>query len=354
VKILHKYVLIEWLYAFLASMLLTAGLLISEDVYKNFHNFIHYGVAATQIFYYYSWLLVRICPIIIPVSFFTSLLFSLGKLHRSNELTSMRAIGLNIFQITLPLWIAGGILSAVGLFFNVYLSSVASQRTQDFHLSMKFYNIHQNLAFNNERDGRTWFLGKLNRLTSSGNHAMVYLRDSNGNESSRIFANTFSYRGGVWIFRNGFNTIFDENTHQPSTITKFDELKYACDESPELFLSLVKLTKHLSSFELRKLLSFSGNSSSFIGYRVRLYWSTISALSCLLTAFIAIPFSTIGVRRNPMIGVAKACAMLFVFYLLSSTCNALGSNGLLPVYLAVCLPYAIVLLPAYSLYKKCI
>jgi lipopolysaccharide export system permease protein len=354
VKILHKYILTEWLCACFASMLLTAGLLLAEDVYKNFHNFIHYGIAARQVFYYYSWLLVRICPVIIPVSFFTSLLFSLGKLHRSNELTSMRAIGLNIFQITLPLWIVGGILSAVGLFFNAYLSSAASQRTQNFYLSMKSHSVHQNLTFNNERDGRTWFLGGFNRLTSSGKHAMVYLRDGDGNELSRVFAKTFLYRDGVWSFRNGFNTIFDGETHRPSMIVKFDELERTCDESPELFLSLAKQTKHLSFSELRRILSFSGNSPGFTGYRVRLYWSTISALSCLLIAFIAIPFSTIGVRRNPMVGVAKACAVVFVFYLLSSACNTLGSNGILPIYLAVCLPYAIVLLPTCPLYKKCI
>jgi lipopolysaccharide export system permease protein len=347
-------VLIEWLCAFLAAALLTSGLLVVEDAYKNLHDFIRHGAPILQVFYYYLWLLIRICPIVIPVSFFLSLLFSLGKLHRNNELTSMRAVGLNIFQITMPLWIVGGILSIVSLFFSVHLSSIASQKTQDFCLNMKDCSVERNLAFHNERDGRTWFIGELDRQTSSGNCAMVYLYDGDGNESGRTFAKTFSHRDGIWSFYSGFSTIFDKETHRPSMIVKFDELERVCDESPQLFLSIAKQVKYLSFAELRRILSFSGNSRNFTGYRARLYCSIASALSCLLITFITIPFSTIGVRQNPMVGVAKACAVLFVFYLISNVCNIFSANGILPIFLATCLPYVAILLPAYPLYKKCI
>jgi lipopolysaccharide export LptBFGC system permease protein LptF len=219
---------------------------------------------------------------------------------------------------------------------------------------MKAYNIEHNLAFHNERDSRIWFIGELNRQTSSGSWAMICLYDGNGNESERMFAKTFFHQNNIWSFRNGFTTIFNEETHRPSMIVKFDELERAYDESPKLFLSTAKQMKNLSFAELCKILSFSGDSRSFIGCRVRLYDSIASALSCLLITFVTIPFSTIGVRQNPMIGVAKACAALFIFYLISNVCNILSSNEILPIPLAICLPYATVLLPAYPLYKKCI
>ncbi|MDR0679846.1 MAG: LptF/LptG family permease [Puniceicoccales bacterium] len=353
-KILHKYVLTEWLRAFFAAALVTAGLLLVEDVYKNLYDFIQHGEPLSRILYYYLWLLIRICPIVIPVSFFLSLLFSLGKLHHSNELTSMRAIGLNLFQITLPLWLIGGILSALSLFFDVHLSSIASQKTQDFCSGTKGKIVKQRLTFNNERDGRTWFIGELNRQTSTGRDAMIYFYDSERNESGRLFAEELSYKDGTWTFTNGFETAFDKETHHPDKITKFNKLDCEYGESPGLFFSLVEQTNRLSFAELRKILSFSKNSLNFTGYRVRYYGLIFSSLSCLLIAFITIPFSTVGVRRNPMIGVAEACTWLFVFYLTSSICNMFGVSGTLPIPLAVSLPYCLALLSAHSLYKKSI
>ncbi|MDR3274076.1 MAG: LptF/LptG family permease [Puniceicoccales bacterium] len=353
-KILHKYVLTDWFCAFFAFMLATAGLLFVEDIYKNFHDFVEYGASVQQVLHYYLWLLIRICPIAIPVSFFLSMLFSLGKLHRNNELVSMRAIGLNIFQITSPLWLVAGILSLISLFFDVHLSSVASQKTQNFCSDTKARIIKRKLAFNNGRDGRTWFIGELNRQTSGGSDAMIYFYDGDRNELGRLFAKTFSHGNGVWSFFDGFETIFDKKSHRSSKIVKFDKLNCSYDESPELFLSLAKQMKHLSFAELRRILSFSKNSLGYIGYRVRYYSSIASALSCLLIIFITIPFSTVGVRKNPVVGVAKACAMLFLFYLLSSVCDTLGANGVLPIPLAVCLPYCLLLLPAYPFYKRCI
>jgi lipopolysaccharide export system permease protein len=297
---------------------------------------------------------VRISPIIIPLSFLFSLLFSLGKFHRNNELTSMRTVGLNIFQNTMPLRIASAILSIVSLLFNMHLSSIVSQKTQDFCRDVKVHHVEHKLVFYNERNGRTWFIGELNRQTSSSNCIMVCLYDCTGNESGRMFAQTFSHRVGIWSFCNGFNTVFDKETHRPSMIVKFDELESVCDESPEFFLSIAKPVKYLSFTELRRILSFSGISRKFTRYRARLYCSVPFALSCLLITFITIPFSTIGVKQNPMIGVAKACAVLFVFYLSSNVCHIFGANRILPIFLATCLPYPAILLPAYPLYKTCI
>jgi lipopolysaccharide export system permease protein len=333
-------------------MLATAGLLTMEDIYKNLHDFIQRGTPVLGIFCYYFWLLVRVWPTVIPISLFLSLLFSLGKLHRNSELVSMRAMGLNIFQITLPLWIAGSILSAMGLFFDAYLSSIAAQKTQDFCADAKANTVKHRLTFSNELAGRVWFIGELNQRTASGSDAMVYFYDGDGNELNRIFAKTFSHRSGIWSFYSGFETVFDRVTHRPSRVIKFEKLDRSCDESPELFLSLAKQPKYLSFAELRRILSFSKDFSSFRAYRVRYYAAIISALSCLLIVFITIPFSTVGVRKNPMVGVAKACAVLFLFYLLSSVCHTLGSNGVLPIFLAISLPHCISLLPVCLLYKR--
>jgi lipopolysaccharide export LptBFGC system permease protein LptF len=352
-RILHKYILAEWFRAFFCMLLATVGLLIAEDIYKNLHNFIQCGSTIKGILSYYLWFSVSICPLTIPIAFFLSVLFSLGKLQRSNELLSMRTIGLNIFQITSPLLLIGGLLSIASLFFNVCLSSTALQKTRDFCANLSAAEISYRLAFNNERCGRMWFLGELNRRTLTGSDAMLYFYDSSGSEISRVFAETFSYESGIWSFFNGFSTIFNGETHCPVRMTKFERMDCKYGESPELFLSMAKRIKHLSFAEIRRILSFSNGSFGYAAYRVRYYDSIASALSCLLIALITIPFATIGIGRNPVARVSKACGMLVVFFAFVSVFKTLGSNGILPAMLSICLPYCFVLLPIYPLYKRC-
>jgi hypothetical protein len=43
-------------------------------------------------------------------------------------------------------------------------------------------------------------------------------------------------------------------------------------------------------------------------------------------------------QENPAFGVAKGCRLLFVYYVLSSVYNTLGSIRVWSVFLAVCLP----------------
>lgn len=356
-KILSKHILSEWWLAFVIMMFTTTGLLIVEDIYKNLHDFIQNSSFSVRLFWYYFWLIIRVLPTVIPISFFLSLLFSLGKLHKNNEIVVMRVIGLNIFQITLPLWIVGCLLSILTLFLNIHTSSIASQNTQNFCESTKTNTgivVENHLTFNNERDHRVWFLGTFNKNSISGTNAMLYFYDQANHETSRIFAKIFEFRDSKWIFYDGFETFFDIETNRPSHITNFDRKGYNFQETPDLFFSLTKRTKYLSFSEVDKILSFSRNNKSYLAYRMRYYRSIVSSLSCILIVFIIIPFATIGVRRNPMVGVSKACGILFLFYIISSVFNILGSHGVVSLLASVLTPYGLMILASYSLYKKCI
>ncbi len=353
-KILNRYILSEWWFAFIIAMLANAGLLIIEDVYKNASDFIQAGISASQLASYYFWLVIRILPIIIPVSFFLSLLFSLGKLHKNNELLAIRAIGANIFQITAPLWIVSCLLAILEVVLNLSISSIASQNTQNFCARVKNMSVNKNVAFKNEKDNRLWFFGTFCKEESIGTNVMIYFYDSAGNETERFLAEKAEYKNGQWFFQNIVRTLFDASTKYPTHIDRFESKNFCFDETPDLFFSLKKRVKYLSLPELRNILTFSNGKKDYFAYRVQYYRSMISSLSCIIILFITIPFATVGVRRSPMTGVAKACGVLFLFYIISNIFSIFGSHCFVPVFVTVLAPYIIVLMFSYILYRKCV
>ncbi|MDE6431918.1 MAG: LptF/LptG family permease [Opitutales bacterium] len=353
-KILSRYILNEWWLAFLVAIFANTGLLVIEDIYKNAGSFIESGVPFGATIRYYFWLMVCVLPVVVPVSFFLSLLFSLGKLHKNNEILAMRLTGANIFQITKPLWVVSLLLCILSIGLNISISSYASRNAQDFYIKIQSRSIRRNIAFDNIKDHRTWFIGLFDRRNSSGSNLMLCSYDKDGVELSRVFAKSFEYKEGSWLLHDGAETIFDPDTDRPVRLEKFDIKRYKFAETPGLFSSLKKNMKHLSISELREILSFSGSKNSYADYRARYYSSIAAPLSCILILFITIPFATVGVRRSQMSGVAKACEALFLFYVMSSMFTSLGTNGVISLFVATFAPYAIVLMFSYVLYRKCV
>ena len=96
----------------------TTGVLMMSALYDNFRDLVQLGVGAMDILFYYATLMPSYLSIVLPLSMLLSLLFVLSKLHRNNELTAVRAAGLNIFATTRSLWLAGVMLCGVSLLLN--------------------------------------------------------------------------------------------------------------------------------------------------------------------------------------------------------------------------------------------
>ena len=117
-NLLDRYLLREWLKMLGLLLGATLGLLLMAALYDNFRELIEVNASAGDMLLYYATLMPSNLSIVLPLSMLLSLLFVLSKLHRNNELTAVRAAGLNIFATTRALWLAGLVLCGVSLLLN--------------------------------------------------------------------------------------------------------------------------------------------------------------------------------------------------------------------------------------------
>ena len=162
---IDRHIFCEWLKAFTLALGVILGLLLLEDMYDDLPDLLEYGAGPWEVARYYVVLTPSLLPTILPLALIISILFSLGNLHRNNEILALRAGGLNLWRITRSLWLAGGALSLLLLYLNAHLvpRSVELSRTirenYAFASELQTHRADQvgiinNLAFYNNKERR--------------------------------------------------------------------------------------------------------------------------------------------------------------------------------------------------------
>lgn len=348
----HRYIFIEWLKSFCLTLGVMLGLLILNDMYANFGDMIDFSVTPGQAVAYYTALLPGFLPVILPISLLLSLLFSLSNLHRNNELIVMRAIGFSIGWITLPLWLAGGAITAALFFLNAKVVPWSVEQTRVIWDNMEFAHTAgqqrdelagaaMNIAFNNRRDGRLWVMNRFNPHTYRGFGVAVHDLDDERRERSRVMAREVHYDDfrRQWVFIEGRALTFDPESGDLLRSVAFDRRVEGYSETPRLLLLFRKRPRDLSLNELRDALAVVDPASRHAAaLTVRYHGIWVGALSGLIIVGLAIPFATTGVRVNPMVGVSKSIGLFALYYVLDSAVRILGEREIVAPAVAAWLP----------------
>lgn len=368
-SLLDRYVFFEWLKVFAIAMAVTLGILILHDMYSTLGHLVEWGAPPKRILLYYALFLPTLVPVVLPISLLLSIIFILGSFHRNNEITAMRAAGMNVFRITRTLWFAGAVLALILLWLNAFLIPDAISQSRTLYENIRFeqelktaddarrVGAVDQLCFNNRKDDRLWFMNSFSRATNVARGVQISILNDAGREVQSIKAREGFYDDvdGNWTFIDGRETFFDSETHRAMRSTSFDKKQFSeLREKPQIMVLSMRRAKDLSLADARVLIDSIGDKSSpeALPYLVRVYSIWGSSFACVIVVAIAIPFSIAGVRTNPMVGVSKTVGLFFVYYIIDNIMTAMGGRGIISPELAMALPNAAMFAFALSLYRK--
>lgn len=369
-KLLDKYIFLEWLKSFLLTFLAIASVIVIGNMFDDLRDLLEQNASMIDILNFYLYLVPSFFPIIIPISLLISLLFFLGNLRRNNEIIAMQASGLSLFQITRTLWISSLILSMLLVLFNASIIPLSVERTKKIQNKLIIKkkaqeNIDENsdliskLVFDNTAKGRLWYIHHFNEFTHQAFDLNIYNRNPHNAETSRIAAQEASFDkiNQNWTLKNGRQTLFNPETGEPIQSLTFEQKTFPdYTENPEIMISLSKKPRHLSLFELKNLLNALDykTNPNIANYAIRYQTLLSTPLSCLIVTAIAIPFAAFGVRTNPLVGVSKAILLFFVYYIITNISTILGNQLILSPWLAAWLPNFAMIAFALFLYRKAV
>jgi len=354
VNTFDRYLMREWLQILGLVLAATCGLMLVQVLYDDFRALRDLGARGFVFLTYLAVTIPSFLSVVLPLALLISLLFVLGKLHRGNELTAMRAAGVGFTRMTAPIWIFGVGCCGLSWFLNTTVVPWSVERSRSMREELQFRNesktlppdrigVTYSVAFDNRLARRMWFFNRYSRFTDRGYGVSVSQLDAARREVTRIVAAEAWYDPGKqgWRFKSGRELNFEPETGELLVSRPFIErfeLNYHA--APELMLLIDCKAGDLSLRELRILIDYleSERSPKVVGYAVRYFRLIADTIGPLIVIAIAIPFAVSGVRVNPAVGVSKSIGLFFLYYILSTVSSLLAKQEIVSPAMAAWLP----------------
>src|SRR4030042_1571518 len=117
-KILRNYFLREFIGPLFLALCVLTFIMILGNMVRIANLVINKGVDIFSVGKLFMFMLPALLTYTIPIAALAAVLLSLGRLSSDNEIVAIKASGINLFTLILPLLIVGLILSLVLVIFN--------------------------------------------------------------------------------------------------------------------------------------------------------------------------------------------------------------------------------------------
>ncbi len=349
-----RHLLREWLQILGLVLVATCGLLLVQVLYDDFRSLRDLGARGWVLWRYLAVTIPSFLAVVLPVALLISLIFTLGKLHRANELTAMRAAGVGFMRLTAPVWFVGVLCCGLSWWLNTTVVPWSVEESRSLRDELVFQRDAKSLtpdrvgaaysvAFDNTRERRMWFFNRYSRFTKHGYGVAVSELDAKRRETTRVVAAEAWYDAGRkgWVFKDGRELTFAPETGELLGSAPFAEkLRATYREDPELMLLIDRRPVDLSLHELRELIDYleGERNPKAVPYAVRYFGLIADTLGPLLVIAMAIPFAVTGVRVNPAVGVSKSIGLFFLYYVFANLASSLATKQFVDPEWAAWLP----------------
>src|ERR1700757_3528053 len=182
-RLLDQYVLRNFVQVYFYCIAGFTSIWLIFDVSDNISSFIDNHIPLLLVVRYYATQIPQVFIILLPVALLLSLLFTLGRMSRANEIVSMLTSGVSLPRILLPLIAMGLLTVAASMALNYSLAPHAELARKTFlseAQSRPARNI-QGQVFRNRTDLRTWFVQNFRLGDNMFNNLQVLQQDAKDN-----------------------------------------------------------------------------------------------------------------------------------------------------------------------------
>jgi LPS export ABC transporter permease LptG len=334
-RLLDRYILRHFLQAFVYCIAGFISIWFIFDVSDNISTFLDQRISRMLILKYYLTQAPQILVILLPVALLLALLFSLGRMSRSNEIVSMLTAGVSLPRIIAPLLLAALLTTAASTFLNYSLAPHAEYARKKLLEDPQSRRQQMGLLaqiFRNRTDNRTWFIQQFYPGENLFRTVHIIQQDANDNIVTNYLATSALYHPEThaWELQQVKVIYYDE----PGNITRqipYTESLMITDwsETPFRLSSANLRAEYLGVPELREYLQFNSDFpptllapfATQLEYRLALPWT------CFVVALIAAPLGIGYSRRGIFSSVAAAIILVFAMNFVMHLFLALGEGA---------------------------
>jgi len=287
---------------------------------------------------------------ITPLAILIAVLIAFGLLNRNSEIVAMKATGISLYRLVIPILSISAVL-AVGLFlFDQYYLPQANRRQEALRSTIKgrppqtFLHPEQKWIFGQPQSGepnRIFYYQFFDpNAEEFANLSVFEFNPTTFALARRIFASRVYWDAhkGSWTFQNGWQCNFDgpaQSQYRSFRFTSFSEIH----EEPSYFTKENKQSQEMNFGQLdRYIRDLRQSGFDTMRLRVALWHKLAYPLIAVVMAVLAIPFALTMGRRGSLTGIAVAIAIALAYWVIDGLFGAMGNVNYLPAAVAAWSP----------------
>jgi len=337
-KILDRYILKDFIFTLIFSMLALYVIFIVVTLMENLDEFLDNSVKAEIIIEYYLSYFPEIVKLLTPVSLLLASLFSIGKLSQQNEVTAMKGGGMSLYRLMLPLLIFSIFLSIGQFYFNGNIVPKSNERKKEIEREYLKKNRKSNSLYDkNFRDSPTTNFS-FQFYSSSGMFGRrVMLNEFESRESSKIISTTeasnFFWNDStkVWIIKNGITRKYRDG--KVIDVERFDSSIVKLNINHTQLVKLNKDYDEMTFDELKEYIEFIKLGGKDVSLQLINYHSELAfPFANIIIILFGIPFASIKRKGGMAVQIAAALVVSFMYLIFTQVGKQVGyAIGLDPI-----------------------
>jgi lipopolysaccharide export system permease protein len=345
-RILSRYVLVQWLRVFLLTSIGLPLVSVLTQVTDNLRRLLDRDLSPGTIALSYLFSLPQNIATMMPGAALFAAVFTIGPLARHSEITAAKAGGISFHRLARPIFIASA-LAAVLCFYTGEWATEATTRQLELQKERQARNV--TTRYNFVYRASTGWAYTIRQLNTTDNEMLQIVLERAVRDSAAptfaISADSAHWNPAArrWAFKNGASHLMLPGGE--SMTLRFAELSLpAFTQAPRDLLIEPKNPEEMTFGELGRYigsLHSSGNDTRKLEVQRAVKLALPAA--CLIIALFGAPLAVSAPRAGPAIGVAIGLGTTVVYLLMINLSQAIGASGIMNPTAAAWLPNAIFL-----------
>jgi LPS export ABC transporter permease LptG/LPS export ABC transporter permease LptF len=345
-RILDKYVVKEFFSIFLMVLAGFVVLILVFTVFDLLKDILSHDIGWSTVGEYLLNLAPSMLYQITPLAVLIAVLVTFGVLNRNSEIIAMKACGISLYRLMIPILSIAAILSLSLFLFDQYYLPQANRKQEALRNIIKgkppqtVLHPEQNWIFGQQHPGepdRIFYYQFFDpERKEFANLSLFEFNPSTFALSRRIFAARAAWNPETdsWSFLNGWQRDIDGANvieYREFLKTSFAEIH----ESPGYFRKEKMQSQEMNFGQLNRYIDdLSQSGFDTMRLRVELWHKLAFPLMAVVMAALAIPFALSMGRRGSLTGIAVAIAVTLAYFTVDGLFGALGDVNYLPAALA--------------------
>ena len=280
---------------------------------------------------------------VIPIAALLSVLVTFGLLSRTSELTVMKACGISLYRVALPIVALSLLFSAALFALDQEILARANRRATALDDQIRgrppktFNPLNRRWMIGH--DGSIYHYGFFDPRHDVLTSLTVFrLRPDSWSLASQTHAATAEFRGS-WTAVNGWTQEFAPTPPKPHTFTR----EPLALESPEYFKTEDTDADLMTAAQLRRSVrELAATGANVIPQEIDLQRKLAFPFVTFVMTLLAVPFGVSTGRRGTLYGIGLGIVLALSYWFVMSVFVAIGKAGLLPPVLAAWTPNIVV------------